>query len=454
MTRILILIASLLSLAACKEEGPTASVETTAGGIAYTLLHMPKHEDVTIQIAWPTDWAYRPGTNKAAPVVGTQLILAGGAEGYPAGDVVERFADLNSEGDIYVAVNDHVIGEVTFERDQMDETIAIANAHLRAPTLDRLWLDRIREGTAANMAEAQAQPAHAGFDAVRWAVFGAQPLRNALSLDEPGVFDDLTREDVVTWHAETFTRTPDAIVVAGGIGAADAGAALDALLAGLPGASRNVTRDAALDYAARRILLHVPEAQTTTLTFIAPLPPTQEGGELEDLILIHALGGDDQSVLFKAVRTELRASYGFGAGWANYTREHRVLFLTGEVETAKLADVEHVVREAYAAFRQSGPSGELAERKAPLAANFDELPDFVVDQARSELQSALDGLEAGISLRLGDELGSVTDSTLMDRLSSAFPEAEDFILIAVSPDPDALPDACVIRTPSDAADCP
>ena len=454
MTRILFLFATLLALAACKDDGPTASVETSPGGIAYTLLHMPEHEDVTIHIAWPTDWAYRPETNKATPVVGTQLILAGGADGYPAGDVGERFADLNSEGNIYVAVNGHAIGELTFERDRMDETIAIANAHLRAPTLDQMWFDRIRDGIAANMAEAQAQPAHAGFDAARWAVFGAQPLRNALSLDEPGVFDNLTREDVVSWHSETFTRTPEAIVIAGGIDAADAGAAIDELLRGLPDASRSVTQEAALDYTARRILLHIPEAQTTTLSFIATLPATRLGGETEDLILIHALGGDDQSVLFEAVRTELRASYGFGAGMANYTRDHRILFLSGEVETAKLADAEQVVRDAYADFRQSGPSGELEPRKAPLAAHFAELPDFVVDQARSELQSALDGFETGRSLRLTDELQAVTKGTLMDRLSSAFPDAQDFIVIAVSPDADALPGACVIRSPAEAADCP
>lgn len=454
MTRILLLFATLLALAACKEEGPTASVETTPGGIEYTLLHMPEHEDVTIHIAWPTDWAYRPETNKAAPVIGTQLILAGGAEGYPAGDVGERFADLNSEGEIYVAVNDHVIGELTFERDQMDKTIAIANAHLRAPTLEQMWLDRIRNGTAANMAEAQAQPAHAGFDAARWAVFGGKPLRSALSLDERGVFDELTRDDVVAWHSKTFTRTPQAIVVAGGIEAADAGAAIDTLLAGLPDASRTVTQEAAPDHTARRLLLHIPEAQTTTLSFIAPLPPTRLGGEMEDLILIHALGGDDQSLLFEAVRTELRASYGFGAGMANYTRDHRVLFLSGEVETAKLADVERVVRQAYAAFRQLGPSEALEPRKAPLEASFAELTDFVVDQARSELQSALDGFETGRSLRLTDELQAVTEGTLMDRLSSAWPQAQDFIVITVSPDADALPGACVILIPSAAADCP
>lgn len=454
MTRFLILIVALFSLAACKESAPTASRETSPDGVDYTLLHIPEHEDVTIHIAWATDWAYRPETNKAAPVVGTQLILAGGAEGLPASNMGERFADLNSEGDIYVAGNDHVVGELTFENGNMDETIAIANAHLRAPTLDQMWFDRIREGTAANMAEDQAQPASAGLDAVRWAVFGTQPLRNALSLDEPDTFEALSRDDVVAWQTETFTRSPEAIVVAGGIGEEAAGVAIDALLDGLPEATRSVSRETAPDFTARRILLHLPEAQTTTLSFIAPLPPTREGSELEDLILVHALGGDDQSVLFDAVRTELRASYGFGAGMANYTREHRILFLTGEAETAKLTEAERVVRDAYAAFLQSGPSGDLAERKAPVEAYLRELPDFVVDQARSELQSTLDGVEAGRSLHLVDELNAVTQDSLVDRLANSFPKPVGFIVMAVSPNADALPGACVIRTPVDAADCP
>ena len=85
-------------------------------------------------------------------------------------------------------------------------------------------------------------------------------MRNALSLDEPGVFDELSRDEVVAWHSETFTRTPQVIVVAGGLNAADAGAAIDALLHGLPDASRTATQGAAPDYKARRILLHIPDA--------------------------------------------------------------------------------------------------------------------------------------------------------------------------------------------------
>lgn len=454
MTRLLIAVFALVTLVACQDDSPTAEQATSPAGTEFTLITLPDHEDVSIQIAWPTDWAYRAETNKAAPFVGADLILAGGAEGFPAGEVVERFADLNSEGTVYAAVNDHVIGELTFERGNLDETIEIANAHLRAPTLDETWFNRIKDGAAQNMAQAQAQPAHAGFDAVRWAVFGEAPLRNALSLDDPETIEALTRDEIAAWHQETFTRNPETIVIAGDIDADTAGAALDALLNGLPDTEVFPNWETPIDFTPKRILLHQPDAEVTNLAFLALVPSTREGGELEDLILTHALGGGDQSALFEAVRTNLRASYAFGAGISNYTRQHRVLFMTGEVEDAKLADAETVVREAYEAFQSSELSGSLDDRKAPLGASFADLSEFVVDQARSELQSSLDGFPVGRSLQMSDELNAVTENSVIDRLQNDFPKVENFIVIAVSPNPDALPGACVIREPREAMDCP
>jgi len=453
MIRTFIVMITLLSLSACEDAAPTASVEMSPGGIPFRLVHMPEREDVAIHIAWATDWAYRKSTNKAAPVVGTQLILAGGASGYPAGDVSERFADLKSGADVFVAAHDHVVGELVFNRDHLDETIAIANAHLRAPTLDQIWFDRLREGTAARLAEVRGLPAHAGFEAVRWAVFGHQPLRNAMSMDKPGTVHDLTRADVVAWHAETFTRKPQAIVVAGGISVEEAGVAIDTLLNGLPDKVSTNSRLSSTDYSARRILLHQPEAEVTTLALIAPLPSTRKEGEFQDIILLQALGGDDQSVLFNAVRTKLRASYGFEAGVTNYTREHRIMFLTGQVESDKVTHVERVVREAYAGFRQTGSLGDLNTRIKSLEANSKELAQSVTAQARSELQSALDGFEVGRSLRIVEKLSVITEDSLRERLLKEFPNQEDFIVIAISPDPEALAQSCIIRSPAEAVDC-
>ena len=360
---------------------------------------------------------------------------------------------MGSEGNIYVAAVDHMIGELTFAPDELDETIEIANAHLRAPSLDQVWFDRIRDGVQQNMTAAQAQPAHAGFDAVRWAVFAEQPLRDSLSLDGPTTFQELTREDIVEWHRETFTITPAEIVVAGDIDAAAAGKAIDKLLFGLPEGRSPKMSKAQPDYSPKRIVLHIPDAETTTLSFIAPLPATRFGNELEDLILLQALGGDDQSALFKAVRTELRASYSFVAGMANYTRDLRIMYMSGEVEADMLSEVETAVRDAYKDFRNTNSWDDLDARKGSLNASFENLPSFFVDQARSEIQSGLDGFVAGRSLSLTEELAAVTEQTIVERLNNGFPSTNEFIVVAVTSDADALPGACVITTPSDVVEC-
>jgi len=452
MIRVFLALLVVLIPALGRAAGPTASPEVSPGGVAYTLLHLPGNKDVAVTAAWPTDWAYREGVNQAAPIIGAKLILSGGAEGYPPGKAIERFADLKAEASLYLSAEDHVIGEIVVRRKNLMPAIEIANAHLRAPALDNKWFTRIRDGVAQNLAAARARPFHAGFDAVRWAVFGNQPLRNALSLDAPGVFKNLTRADIVKWHRETITRHPEAVVVSGDIDAEMAGKVVDTLFEGLPDTTPAISRRVQADFMPRRILLHIPDAKTTNLAFIAPLPPTRLGGDVADLVLSGALGGE-KGVLFDAVRTRLRASYGFSAGFSNYTRELRILFILGQVEPGKLAAVEQAVRKAYADFRKSGPSGDLARRKAPLKARLQKLPTLSMAIARSELQSALDGYQPGAVLKLVDDLDAVTEDDLRKRLANAFPAADDFIVIAVSPNKNALPGACVISEPRQAADC-
>jgi predicted Zn-dependent peptidase len=140
--------------------------------------------------------------------------------------------------------------------------------------MDQGWFERIQQGFAANMAETRSQPANRGYDALRWAILGDTPLRKALSVDPPEMISKVTRADVLEWHRQTVVRTGAEVVIAGEISQEDSGKALDALLVGLPDgiAADAITPNA--DFTPRRILLHIPEAQTSTLVFMGSLPPT------------------------------------------------------------------------------------------------------------------------------------------------------------------------------------
>ena len=444
---------ALILLAGCQqEEKAGATTETSSGGIEYTRLYIPKAEDVAIQIAWPSTWALRNDTNQAVPYIGTDLILAGGAEGFPPGEVVESFADLNAEGTMWVTA-DHLHGQLIAPKDNLDKAIEIAAAHLAKPTMDQGWLDRIQQGFAANMAEAASQPAHRGYDALRWAILGDTPLRRALSVDPPEMIATATRADVLDWHQQTVIRTGAKVVISGEIDTEVAGKAVDALLSRLPDGVAGVAPATSADFTSKRILLHVPEAQISTLVFIGPLPPTREGSEFEDVLLATALGGDDKSVLFDAVRTGLRGSYGFGAGLDAYTRNLRVLVLSGEVETAKLAEAETIVSAAYSEFLTEPIIGDLTARKEPFKANGQQTATLPGAASFSALIAILDGQDANLALSLVSLLDQVTDATVQARAASAFPKAERLIVLAVSPDASALPGACVITSPAEAANC-
>lgn len=452
MMRFVIVVAMAVLLAACKESGPESSQEKTPGGISYALLRTPGVDKVAIRIAWPGDWSARPDVNQAVPYIGANLILSGGAEGYRPGETNELFTDMKAEGQL-IATADNIQGSLVFPREQMDKVLPIANAHLRAPAFDAAWLERARGGLAARVNETRSQPAAAGFEAARWAVFGNAPLREALSLDRPGIVQAVTAEEIATWHRETLTRNGAIVVVSGDLDSKTAGAAIDTLLNGLPEKVATAAKRAEGDFTPRRILIHRPEARISVLTFVGRLPSTREGNEFEDLILAIALGGDDKSVLFDAMRTKLRASYGFGGGIDAYDRQHRLLVMSGQVETSRVAEAEKTVREAYAAFRQNGPVGNLAERKKPFEERLKTASKDPQSIALSSLLAILDGQNPDNALKIGKWLEDVSDQSIRRRLDEAFPKPDGFIVVAVSPDAQALPGACVITEPKQAMDC-
>ncbi|AWB47194.1 hypothetical protein HYN69_00565 [Gemmobacter aquarius] len=445
---------ALTVLAACRtEEKAGATIETSPGGMAYARLYIPAAEDVAIQIAWPSNWAMRDDVNQAVPYIGTDLILAGGAAGFPAGEVVETFADLNAEGTMWVTV-DHLHGQLIAPKENMEKAVGIAAAHLAQPTMVQAWFGRLQQGLATHMAEVSMQPAKRGYDALRWAVLGDTPLRRALSVDPPAMIAEATRAEAVEWHRQTVVRSGARIVVAGEIGADEAGTYVDALFAGLGQGDAVASPAPRGDFSPRRILLVAPEAKTSTLVFVGPLPPTRQGSEFEDVLLATALGGGDTSVLFDAVRTGLRASYGFGASLDAYARDLRVLVLSGEVETAKLAEAETVVRKAYAEFIEMPEMGDLAARKEPFRANGAETATLPGAASFSGLMALLDGQDPEMALTLPEIVGNVTEVTVMMRAAQAFPKPDGMIVLAVSPDAAALPGACVITSPDQAAGCP
>ena len=283
---------------------------------------------------------------------------------------------------------------------------------------------------------------------------GPQPLYQALTLLDPVAFERVTRDEIKQWHQETIVQTGTTIAVTGAISLKDAGKAVDRILANLPVGLEKPAPNAQANFKPRTVLFHLPDAEKTTIGLIGQLPPTSEGDDLVDLLALQYFGQAGSGPLFDAVRTKLRASYRIEAGYTNFSREVRVMYLTGEVEAAKLANVRDVVLEVYEAYRTNPDLTNLDDLRRNLANGTRKNVGFVDTAARTILEFALDNRDPSVTPKLAEELEGIKATDVVERLAKSFPPADQLIVLAASPDATALPGACVITTIDQVTDCP
>jgi predicted Zn-dependent peptidase len=366
---------------------------------------------------------------------------------------MELFNDSNANGFLY-ATPDHVIGELSFPKEHIDDVVSIAAEVLTSPRFDTTWTNRVKQGLIANQSQAQAAMSQQMWQAARLAILSDTPLYNFLSLSDVTVIEDVTVDDLLRWHQSTIVKSNVTIVVTGAISRADAGKAVEQLLADLPAAEPIPASPIKPDFTPRTILLHLPEAEKTTLGLVGQLPPTSEGGDLIDLLALNFFARSGDGPLFNAVRTELRASYGFEAGFTNYDRATRLMFIGGEVETEKLSEAANLILTTYDNYRTDADLTGFDDLRRGISDHTEQNVLFVDVAARTILQLALDQQDTSIAPRLGAEIDAVLAKDVSERLSTVYPTTDRMVIVAASPDANALPDACVITQIEQVVQCP
>lgn len=452
MRHLLALFIALFALTACQEE--EEGVFTSPDGHKFAFLERPDAEIVAIQLALPMDWALNAGNNPYAPQIAAEVITTGGAEGYSPEQVLETMQDLNAEAFLYTQFNT-LRGGINVAPAQLDETIKLANAVLRAPSFDADWLQRSKDALAANAAQMNATPASQGFYALRLAMMGDTRYTEAQSLSDPAAIATVTAQQVRDWYGQTLQTGHAVIAVAGPISAEKAGQVLDALFAGLPKGDAPFTQPGAPPYKPRQILLHMPQAEKTTLTMLAPIPPTGSPDDMADLVAALVLGAGDQAVLFERIRTNLRASYGMQLALDNYSRKSRIFVVTGEVDTPQTAAVRDLVQEIYADMATM-PLDEVAveNTKDVILGGLPDMYNNTTQLASSMVEAVLDGNDPMIVTGVDQMTRQVSAKSIQDRWAAHFPKADQLTVLAVSPDANALPGACVITAARQVLACP
>ena len=451
----------LLVLTACDDSGEfdeTANrkVVTLTSEAGHEFHFMPIYEDgvsdITFRFAWPTNWSRDAENNPAVPYVGSDVILSGGTAELKPQDILAKFDDMNARG-FLEATNDHVYGELEAPKEHIDEAITIASEMLSRPQLEARWIDRMKAGLTENQIEAKKVSGNLMWDAVRRKVLAGSPLVTHTSILEPETISALSADDIRQWHGKTFTKNDVTIAVTGAITPEDAGRLVDVILRDLPeGAPLPPLQDKA-DWSPRTILLHLPDAEKTTLAFLGRLPSTTEPDDHMDLVALQLLA-NPEGPLNTAIRTELRATYGFQAGFTNYTRALRPLFIVGEVEASQLAAARDAALSSYEEFRTSAQYTGFTDIKDRIVSGTKENLTYVNTSARAILELALDGKDVTLAPTFHSLFEDLSEGDIAVRLNEAFPPASELMTFAVGPDANALPGACVISAVEEAETCP
>ncbi|MCF7699285.1 M16 family metallopeptidase [Loktanella sp. M215] len=254
------------------------------------------------------------------------------------------------------AGDDMVSISAQFLTDNRDAAVALLRDAIVTPRFDQTAVDRVRQQVLANIASAAKSPQDIAGKAFDAAAFGDHPYGSSLSGTVESV-TALTRDDIVTAHANALTRDRVYVGAVGDISAADLGPMLDELLGDLPAEGPPIPADATYDLTGGTEVIPFDTPQAVALF-------GHEGIERDDpdymaaYILNEALGaGGFESRLMQEVREKRGLTYGVSTFLV--PKFHASLIL-GQVASANatIGQAIEVIKAEWARMAQDGMTQE------------------------------------------------------------------------------------------------
>ena len=333
---------------------------TSPEGQAFWYVHLPEAERVAINIQFPSDWGHRDLESVATSILGPSLMELGGS-----GDLDGRqFSNASTDLSAFYSVDVNqqaVIFDAVLNPALAQDGAALLADFLAAPQFDPRWLTREIRQAKVDAAEPAFEAREKAYDLfTRW-LYPGLPAGTLLRRDDPTIYDLVTPESLTAWHSETFHLAEAIPVIAGPLDEAEAGKLIDLLLADLP---TTAPTDRALIPAPEanlspvQILLVDPEADNAHARFWTPALPGQSLEQDAALTLathMFSSGGLD-APLFEALRSELRATYGFSSSISEVASGQSYASFIGEISPDVLTIVPQVVTNTWHQYLSEGPT--------------------------------------------------------------------------------------------------
>lgn len=427
---------------------------TTPAGYNFWYYPMPNAARTALAIDWAQEVPLSEGTHPAVAIVGLEVMLKGGAGGRGAADIVADYEDLDAGSGLWVRPRG-ASGYIVAPDKHWPKAREIAHQVLTEPAFEQRWFDREHQIMIESAIDDRSDSWGMGWILAREVFMGDHPYNKFWSLNDLDEFKVVTLDDVKTWYKSSFSTKTAIIAAAGSADAATIAKEIDLLFAGLP--SNAVAKPIKVERPSapgKTILLHKPDAPKSVVLLAGNFPADSQAHNTALQLGVGVLGYGKNSRLFKTVRAGMGATYGFGADVHNVTQEHRMLTMSGEIETAKLQEALSEIEQAYTKFRKSG----IGRIEFPVAKRFYKR-EFKKDLERpiNVAFAIVNGVQKSFSADYMNTTLSRVDSLDRDDVNSliadSFPAYEDILKLIVSPNEKAVEGACVITKIEEAKSC-
>ena len=427
---------------------------TTPEGHEFSLVRMPDATQTFIRFVWKGGNGFVSPGKENIEELGPIMMVNGGSVGLSPDELVTQINALEGGLQVY-SQSDALHGLLIGVEDKLTDTADLLNTVLAKPAFNPRWLRRFQRNYVENVSAHIRTPSGQAWRTIRAITVGEHPLRQVWNAAPVENISSITIEDIKDWHRRTVTADGVGILVAGNADPEKIASAIDIVLRNLPKeSSRQDFPPLVMHYPAKTILVHRPDIEKSYVLVGGPVPKNYTPGQEAREIGVGVLGVSDQSRLFTAIRKKLRASYGFKAWINDFSRDNAMLYFQGEIETSKLEQAYHTLRDTYEDFRTGGigfiefPFAHrlYKDRTVGMLDHPRGIANLMVEAWLSD-RSLKDGL--AYPVRAADlSRGSVNEVIARD-----FPPFSEMVRVIVSPERDAVAADCVISDFSEAALC-
>ena len=330
----------------------------TAQGRTFTLVRMPKAEQVEIRFVWNGGSAFIERGKENIQQLGPALMFSAGVKDLPPDELTAKLDELSARLSLY-SYSTALQGRIGAPMQHINQAATIFRRVLSEPTLDARWLRRLKRDQIESLTNALNQPNVQAWRALRTLVIEDHPLRQVWNYNSLDGLKSISAKDIQNWHQRSLSQEDVDVFVGAPIQndaeLASIATAIDEVLQALPQSSERQNYDPVqVHYPAKTILVHRPDLEKSYVLVAGPITPTYQPGQEARELGVGVLGVTDQSRLNTAIRKELRAAYGFGAWMSPLGRQNTLLHMHGEVETQQLPEVLEKIASTYETLRLDG----------------------------------------------------------------------------------------------------